>query len=112
MGDQFITQQLIMPFEDEALARKVVTLAGIKIADHPDIEEHFLAQPAAEEMRDPTAFDTEDHRPGVGGGPRRGDREGIGFFVDEFRRPAPIRVIRQPDPHIHAAFDTTPGTPT
>ncbi len=112
MGDQFITQQLIMPFEDEALARKVVTLAGIKLTDHPDIEEHFLAQPAAEEMRDPTAFDTEDHRPGVGGGPRRGDREGIGFFVDEFRRPAPIRVIRQPDPQIHAAFDTTPGTPT
>ena len=112
MGDQFITQQLIMPFEDEALARKVVTLAGIKLADHPDIEEHFLAQPAADDMRDPTAFDTEDHRPGVGGGPRRGDREGIGFFVDEFRRPAPIRVIRQPDPHIHAAFDTTPGTPT
>lgn len=109
MGDQFITQQLIMPFEDETLARKVVTLAGIRLEDYPDIEEYFLAQPAVEQMRDPTAFDAEDHILGPDTTPHRGDREGYGFFVDEFRRPAPIRVIRQPDPAIHAAFDTTPG---
>ncbi|MDQ1246200.1 MAG: hypothetical protein QG597_567 [Actinomycetota bacterium] len=105
MGDQFITQQLIMPFEDEGLARKVVSLAGIRLEDYPDIEEYFLAQPAVDQMRDPTAFDADQPAPG-----RRGDREGYGFFVDEFRRPAPIRVIRQPDPAIHDAFDTTPGT--
>ena len=108
MGDQFITQQLIMPFEDEPLARKVVSLAGIRLEDYPDIEEYFLAQPAVDQMRDPTAFDSDDDDT-EGPGPRRGDREGYGFFVDEFRRPAPIRVIRQPDPAIHAAFDTTPG---
>ncbi|MCB0939250.1 MAG: ATP-binding protein [Mycobacterium sp.] len=108
MGDQFITQQLIMPFEDEPLARKVVSLAGIRIEDYPDIEEYFLAQPAVEQMRDPTAFDAEDFT-GDAATPQRGDREGFGFFVDEFRRPAPIRVIRQPDPAIHSAFDTTPG---
>lgn len=108
MGDQFITQQLIMPFEDEPLARKVVSLAGIRIEDYPDIEEYFLAQPAVDQMRDPTAFDAEDTT-GSATVPQRGDREGYGFFVDEFRRPAPIRVIRQPDPSIHSAFDTTPG---
>jgi hypothetical protein len=108
MGDQFITQQLIMPFEDEPLARQVVSLAGIRIEDYPDIEEYFLAQPAVEQMRDPTAFDAEDST-GNAATPQRGDREGVGFFVDEFRRPAPIRVIRQPDPAIHSAFDTTPG---
>ena len=108
MGDQFITQQLIMPFEDEPLARKVVSLAGIRIEDYPDIEEYFLAQPAVDQMRDPTAFDAEDLT-GQAATPQRGDREGFGFFVDEFRRPAPIRVIRQPDPAIHSAFDTTPG---
>ena len=108
MGDQFITQQLIMPFEDEPLARKVVSLAGIRIEDYPDIEEYFLAQPAVDQMRDPTAFDAEETT-GSATVPQRGDREGYGFFVDEFRRPAPIRVIRQPDPSIHSAFDTTPG---
>ena len=41
--------------------------------------------------------------------PDRGDREGYGFFVDEFRRPAPIRVAAEPDPVLHAAYDTTPG---
>jgi hypothetical protein len=40
---------------------------------------------------------------------QRGDRQGYGFFVDEFRRPAPIRVAAEPDPAVHAAFDTTPG---
>ncbi len=104
MGDQFITQQLIMPFEDPRLARKVAERAGIHLSDHPGIEEHFLAQPAAEHMREPTAFDTPTP------GPALSDREGCGFFVDEFRRTAPIRVLRHPDPALHAAFDTTPGT--
>jgi len=36
-------------------------------------------------------------------------RYGYGFFVDEFRRPAPIRVAAEPDPVLHAAYDTTPG---
>ena len=107
MGDQFITQQLIMPFEDEHLAREVVQLAGIRLEDYPDIEEYFLAQPPADQMRDPTAFDADTHAEGTL--PDRGDREGYGFFVDEFRRPAPIRVARQPDPAVHASFDTTPG---
>ena len=85
----------------------MVSLAGIRLQDHPGIEDCFLAQPAAEELRDPAAFDAD---PARNAGGRRGPREGYGFFVDEFRRPAPIRVIRQPDPAIHARFDTTPGT--
>jgi hypothetical protein len=103
MGDQFITQHLIMPFEDPRLARQVAERAGIHLPDHPGIEEYFLAQPAAEHLREPTAFDSLD-RAGL-----RGEREGHGFFVDEFRRTAPIRVLRHPDPALHAAFDTTPG---
>ena len=59
------------------------------------------------DLADPAADPDPDHARDSGA--RRGDREGYGFFVDEFRRPAPIRVIRQPDPAIHARFDTTPG---
>ena len=64
MGDEFITQQLIMPFENEDLARQVAAKVGIRLDDYPDIEEFFLAQPSPEEMRDPTAFDDldTDHR--------------------------------------------------
>jgi hypothetical protein len=106
MGDQFITQKLIMPFEDDELARRVVPTTGIRLADYPDIEEYFLARAPADQLRDPGAF------PGAAadfGGPDRGDRQGYGFFVDEFRRVAPIRVAAEPDHAVHAAFDTTPG---
>lgn len=40
-GDQFITQQLIMPFENEDLARQVASKAGIRLNDCADIEEFF-----------------------------------------------------------------------
>ena len=105
MGDRFITQKLIMPFEDEDLARAVVPKVGIRIEDYPDIEEYFLAETPPDQMADPAAFDTDT----LGAAPLRGDREGYGFFVDEFRRPAPIRVASEPDAAIHAAYDTTPG---
>ncbi|WP_204815315.1 ATP-binding protein [Mycobacterium riyadhense] len=105
MGDQFITQQLIMPFENEDLARQVAAKVGIRLDDYPDIEEFFLAQPSPDEMRDPTAFndlDTAAH-------PNRGARQGYGFFIDEFRRKSPIWVASEPDPALHHAYDTTPG---
>jgi hypothetical protein len=86
MGDQFITQKLIMPFEDDDLARRIVPTTGIRLQDYPDIEEYFLAQTS-----------------------HRGDRQGYGFFVDEFRRVAPVRVAAEPEQAVHAAFDTTPG---
>ena len=108
MGDKFITQQLIMPFESDELAREVARRAGIRVEDYDDIEEYFLAEPSPEHMRDPTAFD-DDFTAAITGAPDRGDREGYGFFVDEFRRPAPIRVAAEPDPVLHAAYDTTPG---
>ena len=108
MGDKFITQQLIMPFEADELAREVARRAGIRVEDFDDIEEYFLAEPSPEHMRDPTAFDDDFDRR-LTGAPDRGDREGYGFFVDEFRRPAPIRVAAEPDPVLHAAYDTTPG---
>lgn len=107
MGDQFITQQLIMPFENEDLARQVAAKIGIRLDDYPDIEEYFLAQPSSDEMRDPTAFDDIDNDAATG--PRRGDRQGCGFFVDEFRRKSPIYVASEPDPALHDAYDTTPG---
>ena len=108
MGDQFITQQLIMPFENEDLARQVAAKVGIRLDDYADIEEFFLAQPSSEEMRDPTAFDDTDH---TASGPGRGDRQGYGFFVDEFRRKSPIWVATEPDTALHHAYDTTPGRP-
>ncbi|GLB92639.1 hypothetical protein [Mycobacterium kiyosense] len=105
MGDQFITQQLIMPFENEDLARQVAAKVGIRADDYGDIEEFFLAQPSTDEMRDPTGFDDAD----TSGTPDRSDRKGYGFFVDEFRRKSPIRVAAEPDAAIHDAYDTTPG---
>lgn len=108
MGDEFITQQLIMPFENEDLARQVAAKVGIRLDDYPDIEEFFLAQPSPEEMRDPTAFDDLDDRD-TEAGPNRGARQGYGFFVDEFRRKSPIWVASEPDTAVHHAYDTTPG---
>jgi hypothetical protein len=105
MGDEFITQQLIMPFENEDLAREVAAKIGLPLDDYPGIEEFFLGQPSPEEMRDPTAFDDEEANPQA---PRRA-RQGYGFFVDEFRRKSPIWVAPEPDPSIHHAYDTTPG---
>ena len=105
MGDKFITQQLIMPFEEDQIARQVAGRAGIRVDDYDDIEDYFIASPSPEQMRDPTAFDDIDDA----ANPDRGHREGYGFFVDEFRRPAPIRVAAEPDPVLHAAYDTTPG---
>lgn len=106
MGDEFITQQLIMPFENDDLARQVAGKVGIRADDYGDIEEFFLAQPSAHEMRDPTAFDDLHNDTG---GTHRGDRQGYGFFVDEFRRKSPIWVASEPDPGVHGAYDTTPG---
>ena len=105
MGDQFITQKLIMPFEDDELARRVVPTTGIRLPITPT--SRSTSWPA--------------HRPTscvIGRVPRRGsnfgatyrgDGQGYGFFVDEFRRVAPIRVAAEPDHAVHAAFDTTPG---
>jgi len=104
MGDKFITQQLIMPFENEELARHVATKVGIRADDYGDIEEFFLAQPSSAEMRDPTTFDED-----AGGAPDRGGRIGYGFFVDEFGRKSPIAVAAEPDRALHLAYDTTPG---
>lgn len=110
MGDEFITQQLIMPFENDDLARQVAGKVGIRADDYGDIEEFFLAQPSAHEMRDPTAFDNHDHEnAATAGDAHRGQRQGYGFFVDEFRRKSPIWVASEPDAAVHRAYDTTPG---
>lgn len=106
MGDEFITQQLIVPFENEDLAKKVAAKAGLRVADYEDLEEYFIAEPVPEDMREPTDFDDDgDTSTRVD----RGDRIGQAFFIDEFRRPAPIIVAHEPDPALHAAYDTTPG---
>ena len=108
MGAEFITQQLIVPFEDEALARGVATKVGLPLEDYPEFTEYFLAQPPTEQLRDPTAFDPDftDSPVQVA---HRGSLEGRAFLVDEFRRRGPIRVIGEPDPRLHRAYDTTPG---
>ncbi|OBJ90366.1 ATP-binding protein [Mycobacterium asiaticum] len=105
MGDEFITQQLIMPFENDDLARQVAAKVGISAQDYSDIEQFFLAQACAQEMRDPTAFEDPDPPAGT----HRRYRQGYGFFVDEFRRKSPIWVASEPDPLLHLAYDTTPG---
>ncbi|WP_301150503.1 ATP-binding protein, partial [Mycobacterium simiae] len=109
MGDEFITQQLIMPFENDDLARQVAGKVGIRADDYGDIEEFFLAQPCAREMRDPTAFDNHDDENTTASAAHRGQRQGYGFFVDEFRRKSPIWVVSEPDTAVHSAYDTTPG---
>ncbi|MEX3655097.1 ATP-binding protein [Mycolicibacterium fortuitum] len=106
MGDEFITQQLIVPFENEELAKEVARKAGLRAGDYDDLEEYFLAEPDPEHMREPTDFDDQPDRSQR---PDRGDRVGKAFFIDEFRRPAPIIVAHEPDPRLHAAYDTTPG---
>ncbi len=106
MGDEFITQQLIMPFENDDLARQVAGKVGIRADDYGDIEEFFLAQPCAHEMRDPTTFDNHDENT-TAGDAHRGQRQGYGFFVDEFRRKSPIWVAAEPDTGVHRAYDTT-----
>lgn len=103
MGAQFITQKLIMPFEDEQLARAVVEMVGIRAEDYPDIEAHFIGEPDPADMADHNGWD------GAAARPDRGDRQGFGFFVDEFRRRAPIYVAAEPEAGAHHAFDTTPG---
>ena len=79
MGDEFITQQLIMPFENEDLARQVAAKVGIRLDDYPNIEEFFLAQPSPDEMRDPTAFDDLDDND-TAAVPNRGSRRGLRLF--------------------------------
>ncbi|MBU8813193.1 MULTISPECIES: ATP-binding protein [Mycobacteriaceae] len=107
MGDRFITQQLIVPFENEELAKEVARKAGLRAADYDDLEEYFLADPDPEDMREPTDFD--DDVDEVTERPNRGSRIGKAFFIDEFRRPSPIVVAHEPDARVHAAYDTTPG---
>jgi hypothetical protein len=106
MGAEFITQQLIVPFEDDQIAHAVAAKLGLPLNDYPEFAEYFLAQPTGTQLRDPTAFDqhTDPTRPAD-----RGDLEGRAFLVDEFRRRGPIRVAREPDPRLHYAYDTTPA---
>jgi hypothetical protein len=82
MGDEFLTQKLIMRFEDERLSTDVLAWAGINPAEYPDVVTHFT-EPSTE--------------------------QGQGFFVDEFRRVGPVQVIAETNPTLAAAFDTTPG---
>jgi hypothetical protein len=103
MGDEFMVQWLIVPFENEQLARDVAAKLGLPLDDLPGVEDYFLAQPSEEELRDPTASDEE-----FDGSGRRG-REGLAFYVDEFRRKSPIRVASEPDPALYKAYDTRPG---
>ena len=70
MGDEFITQQLIIPFEKDHIARAVAASVGIPLDEYPDIEDFFLAKPATDQMRDPTAFDEDFDDDGTAGAPR------------------------------------------
>jgi hypothetical protein len=109
MGDEFITQQIIVPFEDERIARSVAEKIGLPLNEYPEFYEFFMAKPDPAEMRDPTAFDDDlDETGDRAGGHGRGDLEGRAFFVDEFLRLGPIQVAREPDEALHRAFDTTP----
>lgn len=108
MGAEFITQQLIVPFEDETLARSVATKLGLPLDDYPEFAEYFLAQPPTQQLRDPAAFDVDRTDNQTHGGDR-GELERRAFLVDEFRRRGPIRVLGEPDPRLHHAYDTTPG---
>jgi len=105
MGDEFLVQWLIVPFTHEQLARDVAAKLGLPLDDLPGVEDYFIAQPSAEETRDPTASDE-----AFAGSGRRG-REGLAFYVDEFMRKSPIRVASEPDPVLAAAYDTRPGRP-
>jgi AAA-like domain len=108
MGDEFVTQQVILPFEKEGIARAVAASVGLPLQEYPEFQDFFLAKAAPSQMRDPTAFDedlTEEGTLSQG----RGDLEGRAFFVDEFGRLGSIRVAREPDEALHRAYDTTPG---
>lgn len=108
MGDEFITQQLIVPFEKESIARGVAASVGLPLDEYPDFQEFFLAKPAADQMRDPTAFDEDFDGIDDTGGQDRGALEGRAFMVDEFRRLGAIRIAREADEGLHRAYDTTP----
>ena len=106
MGKEFITQHLIVPFEDDEIARNVAANIGLPLDDYPEFAEYFLAATPPGQMRDPTAFDHDTH---PGGTTDRGELEGRAFLVDEFRRRGPIRIAAEPDPALHHAYDTTPA---
>ena len=61
MGKEFITQHLIVPFEDDGLARNVAANIGLPLDDYPEFAEYFLAATPPGQMRDPTAFDHDNH---------------------------------------------------
>ena len=108
MGDEFITQQLIVPFEKEHIARAVAASVGLPLDEYPEFQDFFLAKPATDQMRDPTAFDEDVDDDGTAVRHDRGELEGRAFMVDEFRRLGAIRIAREPDERLHQAFDTTP----
>ena len=91
MGDEFLTQKLIMKFEDPRLATEVLTWAGVDPAEYPGVVAHFTDTVGTMAMG------------------AAGSTPGTGFFVDEFRRIGPVRVLPETDPARAAAFDTTPG---
>ncbi len=106
MGAEFITQQLIFPVEDETLAKAVAERAGVPLAEHEELVEYFLAEP--DSIADPAAVDDID-----GAAPAVVNlAAGRAFMVDEFRRIGPIRIISEPDPALHHAYDTTPAQKT
>jgi hypothetical protein len=107
MGGEFITQQIIVPFEKEGIARAVASSVGLPLDEYPEFHDFFLAKAATNQMRDPTTFD--HHLDDAGRAPGRGDLEGRAFFIDEFRRLGAIQVAREPDEALHRAFDTTPN---
>ncbi|KGI66042.1 ATP-binding protein (plasmid) [Mycolicibacterium rufum] len=106
MGDEFITQQIIVPFEKEGIARAVAASAGLPLDEYPEFQDFFLAAAGAEEMRDPTAFD--DDHPGPSKTTGSGSLQGRAFFIDEFRRLGAIQIAREPNEILHRAYDTTP----
>ena len=108
MGDEFITQQLIVPFEKEHIARAVASSVGLPLDEYPEFKDYFLAKPPPDQMRDPTAFDEDFDDDGAAVRHDRGELEGRAFMVDEFRRLGAIRIAREPDQRLHQAYDTTP----